>query len=166
MVGARRTLHRERAGSIPAPRRSGAAPASSAPDPSGVMADLDALREREPAAFAALVRALHPSMVRVAGTYVSSREVAEEVAQETWVAVLEGLDRFEGRSSLKTWIFRILVNRATTRGQRESRCLPFSSVAPDGAGDEHAGEPDRLLSADRPRWPGRWAASPIALPED
>ena len=57
--------------------------------------------------------------------------VAEEVAQETWLAVLQGLDRFEGRSWLKTWMFRILTNRAITRAKRERRSTPFSALAPD-----------------------------------
>ena len=68
-------------------------------------------------------------MLRVARMYVSTRAVAEEVVQETWLGVLSGIGRFEGRSSLKTWIFRILTNRAKTRGEREGRSLPFSSLA-------------------------------------
>jgi RNA polymerase sigma-70 factor (ECF subfamily) len=69
----------------------------------------------------------------VAATHVPSRAVAEEVVQETWLAVIRGLDRFEGRSSLKTWIFRILSNIASTRGLRERRTTPFCSLAGDGA---------------------------------
>ena len=71
-------------------------------------------------------------MLRVARSYVATREAAEDVVQETWLGVLKGLDGFEGRSSLKTWIFRILVNRARTRGQREARSQPFSAVGPGG----------------------------------
>ena len=70
-------------------------------------------------------------MLRVAQIYVSSRAVAEEVIQETWVGVLKGIDGFEGRSSLKTWIFRILTNTAKTRAEREGRTIPFSAL---GAG--------------------------------
>src|SRR3954470_8661699 len=77
---------------------------------------LDRLREGDEAAFMELVERYHAALVRLARSFVSSRAVAEEVAQETWLGVLNGLDRFEGRSSLKTWIFRILVNRAKTRG--------------------------------------------------
>lgn|GEM_PF-5516422 len=82
---------------------------------------VEALRAGDEAAFASLLDQYHASLVRLACIYVSSRAVAEEVAQETWLGVLQGLDRFEGRSSLKTWIFRILTNRAKTRGQREAR---------------------------------------------
>jgi len=136
-------------GSIPAPR-----------SPSGqgdtARQELDALRRGDPAVFAALVRRLHPSMVRLATSYVSSRAVAEEVAQDTWLAVLEELDRFEGRSSLQTWIFRILVNQAKTRGVRERRTTPFSSLA--SPQDPGAGlSPDAFFEDDH-RWAGHWAA--------
>ena len=89
-----------------------------------------ALRGRDEAAFVALVRSYHSSMLRVAQIYVSSRAVAEEVIQETWVGVLKGIDRFEGRSSLKTWVFRILTNTAKTRAEREGRMIPFSALGP------------------------------------
>src|SRR5262245_51171359 len=82
------------------------------------------LRAGDERAFSDLLRQLSPTMVRVAMNYVPTRAVAEEVVQETWLAVLEGLPRFEGRSSLKTWILRILMNRAMTRGQRERRSVP------------------------------------------
>ena len=91
-------------------------------------------------AFRALIEMYHAMLVRVARMYVSTQAVAEEVAQETWLAVLQGIDRFEGRSSLKTWIFRILTNRAKTRGIREGRSLPFSSLE----ADEPAVEADRF----------------------
>ena len=98
-------------------------------------------------------------MLRVAMMYVSSRATAEEVAQETWLAVLEGIDRFEGRSSLKTWIFRILTNTAKTRGEREGRSVPFSSLAGDDESDEPAVDADRFLGPDH-RWSGHWASTP------
>jgi RNA polymerase sigma-70 factor (ECF subfamily) len=112
---------------------------------------LEALREGQESAFTALVEEYHSSIVRVARTYVSNRATAEEVAQETWLAVLNGLDRFEGRASLKTWIFRILANIAQTRAQRDSRSLPFSSL-----GDESS-EPavDHWKS-----YPERWDTLP------
>jgi RNA polymerase sigma-70 factor (ECF subfamily) len=112
------------------------------------------------ASFLGLVEAYQGPMVRLARNYVPSREVAEEVAQETWVAVLQGLPRFEGRSSLKTWIFRILVNRAVSRGTRERRSVPFSSLF-DAATDpfEPAVDPDRFLGQDD-RAPHGWAAPP------
>lgn len=89
---------------------------------------IDALRSGDDDAFAHLLDRYHASMVRVATLYVRDRAVAEEVAQETWIAVLRGIHRFEGRSSLKTWIFSILANQAKTRGRREGRSVPFSAL--------------------------------------
>jgi RNA polymerase sigma-70 factor, ECF subfamily len=89
---------------------------------------LRALRERDEAAFGSLLDRFYSPMLRLAESFVRSREEAEEVVQDTWLAVLNGLDRFEGRSSLKTWIFRVLVNRARTRARREARTLPFSAL--------------------------------------
>src|SRR5215472_5395725 len=118
-----------------------------------------ALRRRDESAFSRLVNAHHPSLVRVARMYVGNSEaVAEEVVQETWLGVLKGLDRFEGRCSLKTWIFQILVNRAKTRGEREGRMIPFSAMF-DSESDESdsAVEPSRFLPLDDPQHPGSWA---------
>ncbi len=126
---------------------------------------IEALRAGDEDAFVELTRALHASLVRVAQIYVSSRSVAEEVVQETWLAVLEGLDRFEGRSSLKTWIFRILANRAKTRAQRERRTIPFSALEPTRI-QEPALEPERFRGADDPRWPGHWAIPPQPWPDE
>src|SRR5215468_6258344 len=89
---------------------------------------LRALRRRDESAFGRLISSYHNPLLRVARMYVSSQTVAEEVVQETWLGVCKGLENFAGRCSLKTWIFQILLNRAKTRGQRESRMLPFSSV--------------------------------------
>lgn len=125
---------------------------------------LDALRRGEEAAFTALVERHHGAMVRVARGFVPSREVAEEVAQQTWLAVLTGLGAFEGRSSLRTWIFSILVNRARTQGERERRTFPFSALARQEAGaDDPSVDPDRFLGADSP-WPGHWASGPRPFP--
>ena len=100
-------------------------------------------------------------MLRLARRFVPSQAVAEEVVQETWVAVLAGLDRFEGRSSLRTWIYRILVNRAKTRGMRERRTVPFATLAGDDTGgDFHSVDPSRFLPADHDRWPHHWATPP------
>jgi RNA polymerase sigma-70 factor (ECF subfamily) len=115
---------------------------------------LAALRAGDERVFEQLVRMYQGTLLRVAQMYVSSRAVAEEVVQETWLAVLNGIDRFEGRSSLKTWIFRILANRAKTRAQREGRTIPFSALGDSGP----AVEPDRF---DR----GHWAAFPADWPE-
>lgn len=96
------------------------------------------LRAGDEDAFVTLVERYQTSLVRVALGYVPSHAVAEEVVQETWIGVLKGIDRFEGRSSLRTWLFRILTNVAKTRGQRESRSLPFSAIWDD---ETQPGEP-------------------------
>jgi len=127
---------------------------------------LEALRAGDEAAFAQLVREYQPSLVRVARIYVSTQAAAEEVAAETWLAVLNGLDRFEGRSSLKTWIFRILTNIAKTRAQRDGRTLPFSALQDPGRVPEAAVDADRFLDPEHPRWPGHWAVRPEPWPED
>jgi RNA polymerase sigma-70 factor (ECF subfamily) len=121
-----------------------------------------ALRARDEAAFRELIRMYGAGMLRVAQMYVSSRAVAEEVVQEAWLGVLNGIDRFEGRSSLKTWLFRIVANTAKTRGMREARSLPFSAFAEDEG--ESTVSPDRFLGPDA-RFPGHWAAPPSRLPE-
>ena len=124
------------------------------------------LRAREEWAFMELIDRYGASLLRVALLFVATRAVAEEVVSETWLGVLTGIDRFEGRSSLKTWLFRILTNRAKTRGVRESRSIPFSSLAGAEAGeDEPAVDPDRFLPADHERWPGHWASAPRSWAE-
>src|SRR5688572_12481477 len=97
--------------------------------------------------------------------YVRNRAVAEEVAQETWLGVLRGIERFEGRSSLKTWIFRILTNTAKTRAEREGRTLPFSAFGDDLSLGDPSVDQDRFRGADDPRWPGHWAAPPSSWDE-
>jgi RNA polymerase sigma-70 factor (ECF subfamily) len=119
------------------------------------------LKDGDEAAFAELISDYSPSLMRVALAHVRTRAVAEEVVQETWLAVLRGLDRFEGRSSLKTWIFKILTNTAITRGVRESRCVPFSSLAAQEAEpNEEPLDASRFLPADHDRWPHHWALGP------
>jgi RNA polymerase sigma-70 factor, ECF subfamily len=127
--------------------------------------ELDALRAGDEAAFMALVQRHQTAMVRVAQIYVSRRDVAEEVVQEAWVGVLRGLDRFEGRSSLKTWLFRIVTNLAKTRAVREGRTVPFSALRTPESVPEAAVEPERFRPPDDPRWPGHWAAKPSEWPE-
>jgi RNA polymerase sigma-70 factor (ECF subfamily) len=122
------------------------------------------LRRGDETAFASLVDQYHTSLVRLAMIYVSSRAVAEEVAQETWLGVLQGLERFEGRSSLKTWIYRILTNRAKTRGQREARNVPFSDlVNAEVEADEPSVDPSRFNPSDHPNWPDHWG--PMDAPQ-
>ncbi len=125
-------------------------PTKSFADDDALLAALQAGDER---AFAALVARHERLMLRVAESHVRTRAVAEEVVQETWAIVFANIGRFERRAALKTWIMRILTNRAKTRGVREARCAPFSSLA----GDEPAVDADRFLPADDPRWPGHWA---------
>ncbi|MCA9472738.1 MAG: sigma-70 family RNA polymerase sigma factor [Nitrospirales bacterium] len=100
---------------------------------------LEALRNGDERAFMQVVDEYSNSLLRVAMAYVPSRAVAEEVVQETWMGVLAGLPRFEGRSSFKTWLFTILTNRAKTRGQRESRYMPFPEKGKPEDGDEGQG---------------------------
>jgi RNA polymerase sigma-70 factor (ECF subfamily) len=96
-------------------------------------------------------------MLRLATSIVGSRAVAEEVLQETWVAVFKNIERFEARASLKTWVYRILANTAKTRGARERRSAPFSSFVDDNV--EATVAPDRFLGPDA-RYPGHWASVP------
>ena len=130
---------------------------------------VEALRSGDEQAFVRLVREYGPQMLRVAMLDVRSGAVAEEVVQETWVGVLNGIGRFEGRSSFKTWLFRILTNTAKTRGEREGRSVAFSALAGDELGeDERAVEPEHFLPAGD-RWANHWASSPQRfddLPEE
>ena len=133
-----------------------------AADESALIARLRAGDER---AFEDVVTRFYPSMLAVARGYVRSRSVAEEVVQEAWLGVLNGLDRFEGRSSLRTWVLRIVANTAQTRGVREARVVPVSSLASDD--DEPAVEPKRFRGANDP-FPGHWWSYPTdwrTLPE-
>jgi RNA polymerase sigma-70 factor (ECF subfamily) len=113
---------------------------------------IEALRAGDEQAFVELVDRYHASMVRVASSFVPSRAVAEEVVQDTWLGVLRGIDRFEGRSSLKTWIFRILVNRARTTGAREPRSVELDTG--DGS------------RSDRFTPEGAWREPPVAWSDD
>jgi len=129
---------------------------SSAPEEIGL---LERLRQGDEAAFASLVDRHHGALLRLAMAYVSDRSIAEEVVQETWMGVLEGVDRFEGRSSLKTWIFRILTNKAKTRGVRESRHVSFSPLAASQENpEEPAVDPTRFQTTGH--WAGYWVSYP------
>jgi RNA polymerase sigma-70 factor (ECF subfamily) len=131
------------------------------------LALVDRLRAGDEDAFMALVEKLQPSMLRVARMFVSSQAVAEECVQDCWLGVLQGLDRFEGRSSLRTWIFRILTNIAKTRGQREGRSVPFASLAGDDL-DAPSFDPAMFLG-DGETWAGHWSSLPNdwrGIPED
>jgi RNA polymerase sigma-70 factor (ECF subfamily) len=135
-------------------------------EPSDDESLVERAREGDEAAFAALVRRYTPMLMRLARMYVPTDALAEDVVQETWVAVVRGLERFEGRSSFKTWLFRILVNRAKTRGVREHRSIPFASVGggSDGAGIEDEDgptvDPSRFTSE------GAWTSAPADWRDD
>jgi RNA polymerase sigma-70 factor, ECF subfamily len=119
---------------------------------------IEALRAGDERTFRDVYRRLCPGMRRVARSYVDSDAVAEEIVQETWLGILTGIDRFEGRSALGTWIFSILINQAKSHTKRERRTLPFSSISPSG-GNEPAVGADRFQSDDE-AWPGHWATAP------
>jgi RNA polymerase sigma-70 factor, ECF subfamily len=119
---------------------------------------VDGLRAGDEAAFVELMRRYGASMLRIAQMYVRTRAVAEEVVQEAWLAVFRGIGRFEGRSSLKTWLFRILTNTAKTRAVREGRSIPFSALAA-AEEDSPSVDPDRFLGPEE-RFPGHWSAPP------
>jgi len=129
------------------------------------LAMVERLRAGDERAFEALVDRHYSTMLAVARVHVRTRAVAEDVVQDAWVAVLKGLDRFEARSSLKTWIMRIVANIAMTRGVREARSTPFSSLTPEG--QEAAVDADRFRGT-QDGFPGHWTAYPRdwrSLPE-
>lgn len=126
---------------------------------------LEQLRNGDEEAFVSLLQRYHTPMLRLAMISLPDRSLAEEVVQETWLGVLQGLKKFEGRSSLKTWIFRILFNTVKTRMQREGRSVPFSSLStPAGESSETEGDPEWFLPPGSPMVPGRglW----ISLPQN
>jgi RNA polymerase sigma-70 factor (ECF subfamily) len=123
-----------------------------------VLHDLQVIDER---AFEALVDDLSPGMLRMARGFVRTDSAAEEVVQEAWLAVVTGLDGFEGRSSVRTWVLGIVVNIARRRGARDARIVPFAAL-----GEEPAVDPARFLPADHDRWPGHWAIPPEPWPDD
>ncbi len=119
-----------------------------------------ALRAGDERAFVTLIERDQSSLIRLAMLYVPNRPAAEDVVQETWLGVLQGIDRFEARASLKTWLFRILTNRAKRRGAREHRTIPFSAAwSPDQVGDEPTVEPDRFFPVGHEE-AGHWTSFP------
>ncbi len=126
---------------------------------------VEGLRRGDESVFAMLVADYYSTMLRVASIYVSDRPIAEEVVQETWIAVLKGIGRFEGRSSIKTWIFRILTNRAKTRAQREGRYVPLPTGDLELEADEPAVALERFRPADDPKWPHGWLNFPVPWDE-
>jgi RNA polymerase sigma-70 factor (ECF subfamily) len=137
----------------------GAVDADQRPDEHALVA---ALRAGDEQAFAALVDGWSGWMLRLAREHVPSPAVAEEVVQDTWLAVLQGLDRFRGDASLRTWVYRILVNQAKRRGVRERRTIPFASLAEEDTGPTV--DPERFQAAGEPH-PGGWRQFPEEWPE-
>lgn len=119
---------------------------------------VEALRSGNAQAFAALVDEHTPMMLRVARGYVSTRETAEEVVQETWIALLKGIDRFEQRATLRTWLFKILVNIAKTRGAHDHN---RATVALDERFEGATVDPSRFRG-DNEQWPGHWRSAPVS----
>ena len=117
---------------------------------------LERLRRGDETEFARILRRWSPGMLRVAGCYVHGAAAAEDVVQETWLAVLAGLARFEGRSSLRTWTFAILVKRARTYAVHEGRSLPMSEL--DGGEGGATVDPARFQGPDG-RFPGGWTSA-------
>jgi RNA polymerase sigma-70 factor (ECF subfamily) len=115
------------------------------------------LRSGDEAAFVEMVDRYHASLVRVAMRYVPGRAIAEEVVQDTWIGVIEGIDRFEGRSTLKTWLYRILIYRARARGERERRTTPISALLDD---DSTPLVPTERFRGSDALWAGHWATPP------
>jgi RNA polymerase sigma-70 factor (ECF subfamily) len=121
---------------------------------------IQALKAGDETAFTAVVERYHFALVRLALAYVRETSVAEEVAQEAWLAVLQGLDRFEQRSSFQTWLFTILTNQAKTRGRREARSVPWSALAAGSDLEEPAVPEERFRPADASPGPGGWVDPP------
>lgn len=125
---------------------------------------LEKLRNGDEEVFVSLIQRYHSPMLRLAMIYLPNRSLAEEVVQETWLGILQGLKKFEGRSSLKTWMFRILLNIVKTRVQREGRSIPFSSMSTlaSDSSDEPEVDPDWFLPPGSPMVPGRglWVSLP------
>ncbi len=126
---------------------------------------VDGLKTGDEAMFARLLDTWSRGMLRAARSYVSTHESAEDVVQETWFAVLRGTDRFEARASLRTWVYRILINIAKTRGVKDSRTIPFADLVPDGGPDDTGPTvgPARFRGPDDP-YPGHWKQFPAAWP--
>jgi RNA polymerase sigma-70 factor (ECF subfamily) len=121
---------------------------------------IERLRRGDEAAFSDMVSQYQNTLLRVALTYVSNRAVAEEVVQETWLGMLRGLESFEGRCTLKTWMFQILVNRAITRSQREARSVPFSALGgANSGGNDPVVDPSRFAGPDA-EYPDHWTSAP------
>lgn len=126
---------------------------------------LPALRAGDAGAFAEVVDGWSSSMLRVARLHVGSAAIAEEVVQDTWISVLRSLDRFEGRSAFRTWVYTILVNAARKRARSEGRSVSFSELGKAELGGADP-DPREFFDAAHPRWPDCWTVPVTALPEE
>lgn len=127
---------------------------------------IEALRRGDETAFEVVTGRFHGAMVRLARGFVRDDDAAEDVAQESWIAVLQGIAKFEGRGSLKSWVFAIVVNRAKTRGTRDARTVAFSSLATEEASRlDRAVDPSRFQGPDG-KYPGHWAEPPASWGDD
>ena len=130
------------------------------PDDAAIVARL---RARDEEMFAALLDAWSPGMLRIARTYVADEHAAQDVMQDAWLGVLRGIDRFEGRSALRTWTYRILVNRAISRASRDARVIPAVDITPTAEDHGPTVDPARFRNGDDP-YPGHWRSHPERWP--
>lgn len=152
-------VHTQTESPLARPSTDASAPTMNQESPAPAEAALLArLRAGEEGAFDELVTKHHGALVRMAMGYVADREVAEEVVQDTWMAVIEGLKRFEGRSSLRTWIFGILIHKAKDRGVREKRHVTFSAFESGDEEQEDVVDSSRFYQSGE--WAGHWAFPP------
>jgi RNA polymerase sigma-70 factor (ECF subfamily) len=143
--------------------RDGQATTAGSDDESRLVAGL---REGDETTFTELIEMHGEAMLRIATGMVASPALAEDVVQETWLAVFTGIHRFERRSSVRTWIFRILMNTANTHRMRDARSIPFADLRRELSIDQHAVEPERFLGGGDGRGRGRWSAAPQSWNEE
>lgn len=123
------------------------------------------LKRRDEAAFVSLVARYQGPLLRLALVYCRNIDIAEEIVQDTWLGVLQGIDRFEARASFKTWLFQILVNRARTRAKREQRVVTFSSLSAEAEAPGKPAVPPERFRGPEDKWPYNWALPPRAWGE-
>jgi RNA polymerase sigma-70 factor (ECF subfamily) len=124
-----------------------------------------ALRRGDEDAFGWLVDRYSGPLLHLARTYVATPEAARDAVQETWIAVITGVDRFEQRASFKTWVYRILMNVARSKGVKERRSVPFASLSSELETDERAVDPARFRGPGD-HWPGHWSNPPVPWDEE